>query len=39
MEDKVRERMCRHTYTCICVYDWVTLLYNRHWQNIVNQLS
>ena len=23
---------------CVCVYDWVTLLYSRNCQNIVNQL-
>ena len=23
---------------CICVYNWVTLLYSRDWHNIVNQL-
>ena len=24
--------------TCVCIYDWVNLLYNRNWHNIVNQL-
>ena len=23
---------------CICIYDWVTLLYSRTWHNTVNQL-
>ena len=36
MEDNMRKIMC--TYMCVCVYNWVTLLYNRNWHNIVNQL-
>ena len=23
---------------CVCVRDWVTMLYSRNWHNIVNQL-
>ena len=23
---------------CVCVYDWVTMLYSRNWLNIVNHL-
>ena len=32
--------MCVYKYVCVCVcvYDWATLLYNRIWYNIVNQL-
>ena len=26
-------RVC--VYVCVCVYDWVTLLYNKNWQNPV----
>ena len=32
MENNIRKGMC------MCMYDWVTLLYNRNWHNIVNQL-
>lgn len=31
MEDNVRKT--------VCIYDWVALLYSRHWQNAVNQLQ
>ena len=41
VKDHIRKGIC----VCIlcvcvfvCVYDWVTLLYNRNWHNIVNQL-
>ena len=23
---------------CVCMYDWVTMLYSRNWHNAVNQL-
>ena len=32
MEDNIRKGVC------VCVYDWVTLLYSRNWHNIVTQL-
>ena len=25
-------------HTHICMYNWVTFMYNRNWHNIVNQL-
>jgi len=36
MEDSMRKRMYIHV--CICIYDWVTVLYSRNWHNTVNQL-
>ena len=40
MEDNIRKRIHTHTHTHTHthIYDWVALLYNRNWQNIVNQV-
>ena len=40
MEDNIKKGVCVCVCVCVCVsvYDGVTLLYCRNWQNIVNQL-
>ena len=35
---RVCVHICTYIYVCMCIYDWVTLLFSRNWHNIVNQL-
>ena len=40
MEDNMRKRtyVYKSTYAYIYIYDWVTVLHSRNWQNTANQL-